>query len=313
LQERAAADPDLVPDAKFTVRAKVDARDSANESARAARVQELNDQARAASGSLATNPGAYTPGTLARIADTYDAAGETEKAASTRRLAVQESALGSFAQADVDKQRRMIDELPPGELRNTARTIQVAQADAFARDAFTAGTALYKQVGPAVPIDNITGRIRQAREITQLRGIPVAPFTAVEVDGLRQALATGSDQDKQAVRSLLAGVPDEMRPAIEPTVPDSARQRHDAAEPSQHAPIAAARRRAAAGRRHRTPIEWRRDGGQSTCGSRCPCRPPGRRKREGHGERRAHASRTSRRFGLHRSRSAECLGRNGIP
>jgi hypothetical protein len=194
------------------------------------RLKGLDDQIANAINILAGTPDVYQPGALARIAQAYDDAGEPDKAASTRRLAVQESALGSFAQASVDKQRRMIGELPSGDLRDNAQTIQAHQAHAFDRDAFGAGTALYKEVGPAVPLDDIVSRVRRAREIAQLRGFSVAPFTAAEIDGLRHALATGSRQDRQAVRALLAAVPDEMRPAIEPAIPDTTTPSEDTSQ-----------------------------------------------------------------------------------
>jgi hypothetical protein len=170
LKQRLDADPNLPPDTKYVVRAKVDARDSAEESKRAATVQELDDQVRDAVHARAGNPTAYKVGTFARLADAYDAAGEPERAAFARRMAVQDSFLVPFAQASAERQQRIIDDLPPGELRDTAQALQGYQASAFAHDAFAAGTAIYKEVGPPVPIDDIQGRIRQARQIATLRG-----------------------------------------------------------------------------------------------------------------------------------------------
>jgi hypothetical protein len=217
LQQRIDADPDLSPDARHVVRAKVDARDTDTESARVAKVQELDDGMVAAAGTIATRPGAYAPGTLAKIADGYAAAGEPDKAALARRMAMQEGFVLPFAQASAEKQQSMIDDLPEGELRDSALAIQRHQADAFARDAFAAGTALYRQVGAPVPIDDVPGRVRQARQIAQRRGgIAVAPFTAGEIDDMHRTLAEGTEQEKQAVRARLDAVPVGMRPAAQP-------------------------------------------------------------------------------------------------
>jgi hypothetical protein len=216
LEERLDADPNLSPEGKYIVRAKVDARNSAEESRRAATVQALNDQVQAALGALATRPGTYKTSTFARAAEAYAAAGEPGKAEATRRLALQESTLAAFAQASADKQQRLIDELPPGDLRTNALAIQRRQTDSFTRDAFAAGTALYAEVGPPAPIDDIQGRVRQARQIAQRRGAPTVPFTTGEIADMQQALATGSDAEKKAIRSVLATMPSEMQAAIEP-------------------------------------------------------------------------------------------------
>jgi hypothetical protein len=95
-------------------------------------------------------------------------------------MAAQDAFIVPFAQASPRKQQQMIDELPEGELRDTAIAVQSHQADAFARDPFAAGTTLYKEVGPPARIDDVENRIRQARQISYLRGIPVLPFTMDE-------------------------------------------------------------------------------------------------------------------------------------
>ena len=122
-----------------------------------------------------------------------------------------------FARASTDKQQQMTDELPEGELRDTAIAMQRDQVESFERDAFAAGTALYKEVGPPVPIDDVRGRIRQARQIAQRRGgISVAPFTLRELDDIQNILAEGLEQDKQTIRVYLAAVPADIRPPTEP-------------------------------------------------------------------------------------------------
>ena len=200
LQERAAADPSLPSDAKLIVRAKLDAHDSAQESRRVAAVKALDDQIADVTRTLATTPGAYKTGTLFQIARAYDDAGEPDKAAITRRLAKQEAVLVPFARMSVDKQQRLIDSLPDGELRDTAVAIQHQQADAFAHDPFAAGTMLYDEVGPPVPIDDIHGRLRQARQIAQIRGTLVGTFTAEErADIDRQRTRPSSQEEPEVI------------------------------------------------------------------------------------------------------------------
>jgi hypothetical protein len=217
LQERLNADPDLPSDAKPIVRAKLDARESADESARVAKVQALDDELHEASGTQVFNPNAYRPGTFARLADAYEALGEPKRAEFARRMAEQDTFVLTFTQLSSEKQRQTIEGLAKGDLRDSAIAVQAGQAQAFDHDAFSAGTTLYKEVGPPVPIDNVEGRIRQARQIAQLRGgITVVPFTVREIDGMRRTLANGSEQDKQAVRDRLAAIPADMRPSIVP-------------------------------------------------------------------------------------------------
>ena len=47
-------------------------------------------------------------------------------------------------------------------------------------------------------------------------GIPVMPFTVREIRQMQRTLASGSEQDKTAVRTRLEAVPVDMRPPIEP-------------------------------------------------------------------------------------------------
>jgi hypothetical protein len=163
LRDRLDADPNLPPEAKHIVRAQADARESADESARAAKVQALDDEYAGLLRTQTFNPRAYRPGSLARLADAYDAAGEPNKAARTRQMAAQDAVIVPFGLASPDKQQRMIDEQPEGELRDTMIAVQSGQAEAFARDPFAAGTTIYKEVGAPAPINDVASRIRQAR------------------------------------------------------------------------------------------------------------------------------------------------------
>jgi hypothetical protein len=216
LAARVQADTDLSPAEKATTLAKIEARDSAQESARIAAVKGLDDRLGATAGTLATQPAAYRPGTLAAIANAYDDAGEADKADSARRMALQESFLRSFATSNVSAQQRLTESLPEGEDRTFAEAIQARQNEAFARDAFSAGTALYPDVGPPKPIDDLAGRIAQARAIAAYRGIPVAPFTADEIATMRQRLTDGTPQQSAAVLTLVNSLPEDMKGAIVP-------------------------------------------------------------------------------------------------
>jgi hypothetical protein len=152
LRQRLQTDPDLPTDVKPIVRAKVEARQSADESARAAKVQALDDEVQNAFSVLPSDPGAYRPGTFARLADEYAAAGEPQKATDARHLALQEPILLAFAQVLPGKQEQLIDELPDGEFRDMAIAIRRLQADALA-----AGTTHHKEVGPSVPTSSPLG------------------------------------------------------------------------------------------------------------------------------------------------------------
>ncbi len=162
---------------------------SAKESARVATVLGIDDKVDAAADSLATRPGSYRPGTLAALADAYDSAGEPVKAGPIRRLAEKESFLRSFAGSGVEAQGRLIESLTNDEDRAAAEAIRERQAEAFTKDAFGVGTALYPDVGPPKPIDDIEGRIAQARAIAAYRGIPVVPFTGDELTQMRRQYA----------------------------------------------------------------------------------------------------------------------------
>jgi hypothetical protein len=216
LVTRVQADNGLSPAEKATVLAKVEARDSAQESARIATVQGLDDKLEATAHSLATAPGTYKPGTLAALANAYDDAGESDKAETARRMALQESFLLPFARSGAATQQRLIDSLPEGEDRAAAEAIQRRQAEAFAQDPFTAGTALYPDVGPPAPINDLTDRIVQARTIAAYRDLPVAPFTADEIVILRGKFADGTLKERQELLAQLSALPDDMKAAIVP-------------------------------------------------------------------------------------------------
>jgi hypothetical protein len=212
---RVQTDKDLSPAEKATTLAKIEARDSAKESARVATVRGLDDKLEATADALATKPANYKPGTLAALANAYEDAGETAKAGPIRQLAQQEGFLRAFAQSSTAAQQRLIDSLPESEDRAAAEAIRQRQAEAFATDAFAAGTALYPEVGPPKSIEDIAGRIAQARTIAAYRGIPVVPFTADEIGAMRRQYASGTPQEREAVLRLVNAVSDDMKPALD--------------------------------------------------------------------------------------------------
>jgi hypothetical protein len=67
------------------------------------------------------------------------------------------------------------------------------QAGAFAKDPYAAGTALYPNVGPALPEEDADGRLRQARMIETMRATP-APSSSQAVGD------SSSNQDDPIIR-----------------------------------------------------------------------------------------------------------------
>ena len=66
-----------------------------------------------------------------------------------------------------------------------------------------------------VPIDDVEGRIRQARQIAQLRDEgPVAPFSMDEIAEMRRELSADAERGKQASLPRLAALPADMLAAV---------------------------------------------------------------------------------------------------
>jgi hypothetical protein len=173
LADRVASDDGLTDLQRLILQAKIGARESAAESHRVATVKGLDDQLAAATKAIATQPSQYRIGTFNALAQAYADAGAPDKAADTRRLASQESVLRLFAQTGVGAQQRQLDQMSSPE-RTMAEAIMNHQADAFANDPYAAGTALYPDVGPALPEEDANGRLRQVRIIEAMRGTPAS-------------------------------------------------------------------------------------------------------------------------------------------
>jgi hypothetical protein len=171
LSDRAESDDSLTDLQRLILQAKIGARESATESHRVATVKGLDDQLAAATKAIATQPSQYRIGTLNALAQAYDAAGEPDKANDTHRLAAAEPLLLPFTQSNVGTQQRRLGDFT-GPERATAEAIMNHQTEAFAKDPYAAGTALYPNVGLALPAEDADGRLRQTRMIEARRGTP---------------------------------------------------------------------------------------------------------------------------------------------
>jgi hypothetical protein len=158
-------------------------------------VKGLDDRLAAVTATLATQPSQYRPGTLAALAEAYADAGAPEKADETRRLALWERYFQPFTQIGAGAQQRHLEDLS-GPERAMAEAIVRHQTDAFARDPYAAGTALYPEVGPPLPEENAEGRLRQIRMTEARRSMPTpskatAEMTNVQSSGTEPATGLG--------------------------------------------------------------------------------------------------------------------------
>ena len=195
LADRAGVDDTLTDQQRLILRAKIGARDSAEESRRFATVKGLDDQLAAATATLATQPALYRPGTLAQLAESYADAGAPEKADETRRLALQENYFRTLAQAGAAVQQRHLDDLT-GPERAMAEAIVRHQTDTFASDPYAAGTALYPEVRPPLPAEDAEGRLRQMRMIEAMRDIPPSDVATVPTANVQPASAPSISADQ---------------------------------------------------------------------------------------------------------------------
>src|SRR5439155_5950152 len=63
-------------------------------------------------------------------------------------------------------------------------------------------------------VDDVAGRIAQARTIAAYRGLPVAPFSADEVATMGRRLTDGTPQQREAVLTVISSLPADMKAAI---------------------------------------------------------------------------------------------------
>jgi Transglycosylase SLT domain len=179
LTDRLGRDAALSDTQRTLLRFKIAARESMAEAKRVAAVKGLDDTLAETTATIATQPSRYRIGTLAKLAEAYAAAGAPEQADATSRLALLEAVFLPFTQASPDRQQRQLDAFA-GPERAMAEAILRHQHDAFARDPYAAGTALYPEVGPPLPEDDAKGRLTQTRMIEARRGGPVRPDTMGE-------------------------------------------------------------------------------------------------------------------------------------
>jgi hypothetical protein len=93
-----------------------------------------------------------------------------------------------------------------------AEAIMNHQTDAFASDPYAAGTALYPDVGPALPEENAEGRLRQTRMIEARRKTEadVPENRPIGTDGASPPSANGTRQPNGV--QLVEATPDDFRP-----------------------------------------------------------------------------------------------------
>ncbi len=205
----------------------------------------LDDKRGAAAATIATRPALYKTGTFAALAEAYDTAGASEQAEEMHRLALLEPFFRSFARLGVGAQQRHLETLA-GPERAMAEAIMNHQADAFSRDPYAAGTALYPDVGPPLPVEDAEGRLTQARMIEARRGVaaPVQPDDEIaaparEPKPTTANLALGEEARPGSAlsdpRSDVASGDGQIAQA-EPTEPPSTASRRGAAPPTEPPP-----------------------------------------------------------------------------
>lgn len=114
------------------------------------------------------------------------------------------------------------------EAVNAAQQIVEKQRAEFAKDAWTAGTQLYPEVGSPKPIADLPGRVAQANLISRNRGnIPVIPFSATEIETIRRQIDEGAPQQQAATMQQLSSLPSEMIPHVAAALAG----KHDAGDP----------------------------------------------------------------------------------
>ena len=213
--DAALADPDLSPAARLRAYQKVQAEIVGTENARVAEVERLDVALASTTKTLATNPSNFKRGTLASLADGYQKADETDTAAMLRAQAEQESFLRGYAQSPAQAQQRILDTLPESVDRTLLEQIGKHQAEAFDKDPWIAGTAIYPDVGAPKPGSDFPGRINQARLIAQHRGgIEVLPFSRDEIATLRKNIPAAPPKEQTDTLKELATLPPEILPPL---------------------------------------------------------------------------------------------------
>ena len=214
--DAALADPDLSPAARLRAYQKVQADIAGRENARVAEVERLDAAVASTTKTLATDPSRYRRGTLASLADGYQKAGETDTAAMLRAQAEQESFLRGYAQSPAQAQQRILASLPESVDRTLLEQIGKHQAEAFAKDPWSAGTSIYPDVGAPKPPSDLPGRMDQARLISRHRGgIEVLPFSGGEIATLRKNIpAAPAKEQTDTLKELAKMLPPEILPPL---------------------------------------------------------------------------------------------------
>jgi hypothetical protein len=171
----AQGDPSLSLATKTAIATKVNKESAALESTRSATIKGLDDMLEATSIAMIASPNTYKKGTLAALADGYEAAGERSKAIATRLQADMEDTILSFATAPKGAQ----DEI----MRNVAASILPGKSKALADSL-------------------IAGGKRDRTEATKQAGEDFAALKTAGSNGVR--LETMADKAKGAVETFAA-------------------------------------------------------------------------------------------------------------
>lgn len=151
-------------------------RSSAYEAMRTAQVKSLNDTLEATTQAMIASPSQYKVGTLSRIADAYETAGDTSAAVNTRILARFEKTLLEFSSSTETAQKRIIEGLLPGKAKALAAGLIAAdekergEAGKVAHSEFS---AIREAIAGGVSIDTLGPKVKAAIEMAVRSGDPL--------------------------------------------------------------------------------------------------------------------------------------------
>lgn len=168
LIQKASTDPSLNIQERAAVITKLTKQSAIWENARSAQIKGLDDVLEASTQAMIAAPSVYKKGTLAQIADGYEAAGDRSKAVNTRLLAANEDFLLAYATSPDSAQKRILQGLLPGKAQALASGLLAAdekgraEAGKQARDEFT---GLKDAASANLPIDAMEKKARGAVDL----------------------------------------------------------------------------------------------------------------------------------------------------
>lgn len=120
LVQKASVDPSLNMQERAMVVGKLTKQAAMVEGTRNAAIKGYDDTLEASTQLMIASPSSYKKGTLAALADGYEAAGDKSKAINTRILAANEDFLLTFAESPDSAQKRILQGLLPGKAQALA-------------------------------------------------------------------------------------------------------------------------------------------------------------------------------------------------